>query len=41
MFFLDHHHAFSNNSSKMNSDEAGFDLIQTESVIGPSTKYAI
>lgn len=40
-FFLEHHHAFSDNSTQKMIDKAGFALIKMESVVEPSTKYTI
>ena len=40
-FFLDHHHAFSLNSTRKMVEKAGFKLIEIERLIEPSTKYTI
>jgi 2-polyprenyl-3-methyl-5-hydroxy-6-metoxy-1,4-benzoquinol methylase len=40
-FFLEHHHAFSLNSTKKMVEKAGFELIEIERLKEPSTKYTI
>lgn len=40
-FFMEHHHAFSVNSTKKMIENAGFELINIESIKEPSTKYTI
>ena len=40
-FFMEHHHAFSENSTKKMIENAGFELINIESIKEPSTKYTI
>jgi SAM-dependent methyltransferase len=40
-FFLEHHHAFSLNSTKKMIEKAGFELINIETLKEPSTKYTI